>query len=233
MFIQITSMLSHFVLLFLDFVSLPIGQKQRRVDGKPHQFFIITDCVIYERQTTQYNTSSCIVISHIKVTTGICMKLITVQFFCFFFKFYSHNCYFYITIQTIQIHIEATNYMSMFYLFFGIEKKEFCQKKILLWVKQTSIDMYVGGGNIFKRLVQMLLFLNMLVCFISIKCYDMLYNKQTYTTSLVGCLNLGSLYYLCEQCMWFVLKEEGSTYVCIPLYRLLFLFLQSCICIYV
>jgi len=62
-------------------------------------------------------------------------------------------------------------------------------------VKQTSIDMYVGGGNIFKRLVQMLLFLNMLDCFISIKCYDMLYNKHTYTTSLVGCLNLGSLYY--------------------------------------
>ena len=26
--------------------------------------------------------------------------------------------------QTIQIHIAATNYMSMFYLFFGIEKKE-------------------------------------------------------------------------------------------------------------
>jgi len=46
-----------------------------------------------------------------------------------FFKFYSHNCYFYITIQTIQIHIAATNYMSMFYLFFGIEKKSFVRKK--------------------------------------------------------------------------------------------------------
>ena len=34
--------------------------------------------------------------------------------------------------------------MSMFYLFFGIEKKEFCQKKILLGVKQNGIDMYVG-----------------------------------------------------------------------------------------
>ena len=41
----------------------------------------------------------------------------------FFFKFYSHNCYCYITIRTIQIHIAATNYMSMFYLFFGIEIK--------------------------------------------------------------------------------------------------------------
>ena len=41
------------------------------------------------------------------------------------FKFYSHNCYFDITIRTIQIHIAATNYMYMFYLFFGIEKKEF------------------------------------------------------------------------------------------------------------
>ena len=47
-----------------------------------------------------------------------------VVFFIFIFKFYSHNCNFYITIQTIQIHIAATNYMSMFYLFFGIEKKE-------------------------------------------------------------------------------------------------------------
>ena len=45
------------------------------------------------------------------------------SFFLFFFKFYSHYCYFYITIQTIQIHIAATNYMSMFYLFFGIEKR--------------------------------------------------------------------------------------------------------------
>jgi len=44
----------------------------------------------------------------------------------FFFKFYSHNCYFYITIQTIQIHIAATNYMSLFHLFVGIKKKEFC-----------------------------------------------------------------------------------------------------------
>ena len=61
----------------------------------------------------------------------------------FFFKFYSHNCYFYITIQTIQIHIAATNYMSMFYLFFGIEKS-FVRKKILLGVEQNSIDMYVG-----------------------------------------------------------------------------------------
>ena len=34
--------------------------------------------------------------------------------------------------------------MSMFYLFFGIEKKEFCWKKILLGVEQNSIDMYVG-----------------------------------------------------------------------------------------
>ena len=41
--------------------------------------------------------------------------------------------------------------MSMFYLFFGIEKKkEFCSKKNLLGVKQNSIDMYVGE-NIFKR----------------------------------------------------------------------------------
>ena len=40
-------MLSHFVLLLLDFMSLPICQKQRRVDGNSHQFLIITDCVIY------------------------------------------------------------------------------------------------------------------------------------------------------------------------------------------
>jgi len=58
--------------------------------------------------------------------------------------------------------------MSMFYLFFGIEKKRvLLEKKILLGVEQNSIDMYVGK-NIFKRLVQMLPFLNMLVCFISI-----------------------------------------------------------------
>ena len=30
-----------------------------------------------------------------------------------FYKFYSHNCYIYITIQTIQIHVAAT--ISMFY----------------------------------------------------------------------------------------------------------------------
>ena len=55
---------------------------------------------------------------------------------------------------------------------FGIEKKSvLLEKKTLLGVKQNSIDMYVGK-NIFKRLVQMLPFLNMLVCFISIKCYD-------------------------------------------------------------
>ena len=70
----------------------------------------------------------------------------------FVFKFYSHNCYFYITIRTLQIHIAATNYMSMFYLFFGIEKKSFVRKKILLGVEQNSIDMYVGENN-FKRLV--------------------------------------------------------------------------------
>ena len=64
--------------------------------------------------------------------------------FPFFFKFYSHNCYFYITIQTIQIHIAATNYMSVFYLCFGIEKKSFVRKKKLLGVEQNSIDMYVG-----------------------------------------------------------------------------------------
>ena len=35
--------------------------------------------------------------------------------------------------------------MSMFYLFFGIEKREsFVRKKILLGVEQNSIDMYVG-----------------------------------------------------------------------------------------
>ena len=33
---------------------------------------------------------------------------------------FPHNCYFYITIRTIQIHIAATNYMSMFHLFFGM-----------------------------------------------------------------------------------------------------------------
>ena len=67
-----------------------------------------------------------------------------VVFCVFFFKFYSHNCNFYITIQTIQIHIAATNYMSMFYLFFGIEKKSFVKKTKLLGVEQNSIDMYVG-----------------------------------------------------------------------------------------
>ena len=60
----------------------------------------------------------------------------------FFFKIYSHNCYFYITIQTIQIQIAATNYMSMFYLFFGIEQKSFVT--LLLGMEQNSIDMYVG-----------------------------------------------------------------------------------------
>ena len=45
-----------------------------------------------------------------------------------FFKFYSHNCYFYNTIQTIQIPIAATYYMSMFYLFFGIEKRVLLEK---------------------------------------------------------------------------------------------------------
>jgi len=35
----------------------------------------------------------------------------------------------------------------MFYLFFGIEKKSFVRKKILLGVEQNSIDMYVGGKN--------------------------------------------------------------------------------------
>ena len=55
--------------------------------------------------------------------------------------------------------------MSMFYLFFGIEKKSFVREKILLGVEQNSIDMYVGK-NIFERLVKMLPFLNMLVCFI-------------------------------------------------------------------
>ena len=49
----------------------------------------------------------------------------------FFFKFYSHNCYFNITIQTIQIHIAATNYMPMFYLFFGIEKKRVLLENII------------------------------------------------------------------------------------------------------
>ena len=35
--------------------------------------------------------------------------------------------------------------MSMFYLFFGIEKKKsFVRKKLLLGVEQNSIDMYVG-----------------------------------------------------------------------------------------
>ena len=35
--------------------------------------------------------------------------------------------------------------MSMFYLFFGIEKKEvLLEIKILLGVEQNSIDMYVG-----------------------------------------------------------------------------------------
>ena len=53
-------------------------------------------------------------------------------FYFYFFKFYSHNCYFYITIQTIQIHIAATNYMSMFYLFFGIEKKK--SQYCYIWV---------------------------------------------------------------------------------------------------
>ena len=33
--------------------------------------------------------------------------------------------------------------MFMFYLFFGIEKKRALLEKILLWVKQKSIDMYV------------------------------------------------------------------------------------------
>ena len=35
--------------------------------------------------------------------------------------------------------------MSMFHLFFGIEKKSFVRKKILLGVEKNSIDMYVGG----------------------------------------------------------------------------------------
>ena len=52
--------------------------------------------------------------------------------------------------------------MYMFYLFFwNRKKKSFVRKKILLGVKQNSIDMYVGE-NIFKRLVQMLPFLNIL-----------------------------------------------------------------------
>ena len=34
--------------------------------------------------------------------------------------------------------------MSMFYLFFGIEKKSFVKKTKLLGVEQNSIDMYVG-----------------------------------------------------------------------------------------
>ena len=61
--------------------------------------------------------------------------------------------------------------MSMFYFIFGIEKKRVLLEKKLLRVQKNSIDMYVGE-NIFKRLVQMLPFLNVLVCFISIKCYD-------------------------------------------------------------
>ena len=44
----------------------------------------------------------------------------------FLFYFLNLLCNLYITIQTIQIHIAATNYMHMFYLFFGIEKTEFC-----------------------------------------------------------------------------------------------------------
>jgi len=42
------------------------------------------------------------------------VDMIMIFYFIIFFKFYSHD--FYITIQTIQIHIAATNYMSMFYL---------------------------------------------------------------------------------------------------------------------
>ena len=73
-----------------------------------------------------------------------CMGFVFV-FLNLFFKFCSHNCYFYITIQTIQIHIAATNYMSMLHSFFGIEKKELIwQKKILVGVKKDSIDRYVG-----------------------------------------------------------------------------------------
>ena len=34
--------------------------------------------------------------------------------------------------------------MSMFYLFFGIEKKSFVRKNILLGVEQNSKDMYMG-----------------------------------------------------------------------------------------
>ena len=44
--------------------------------------------------------------------------------------FYSHNCYIYITIQTIQIHIAATNYMTMFNLFLENQKKN-CKKIIV------------------------------------------------------------------------------------------------------
>ena len=39
-------------------------------------------------------------------------------------------------------------------------------------MKKKGIDMYVGNKTFFKTLVQMLPFLNMLVCFISIKCYN-------------------------------------------------------------
>ena len=49
----------------------------------------------------------------------------------FVFVFFSSN------FIHIIVTIAATNYMSMFYLFFGLEK-------ILLGVKQNSIDMYVG-----------------------------------------------------------------------------------------
>ena len=82
--------------------------------------------------TDGYNFNNCLTYtcpSCVTISSSYPIHTQQVCYYLFNFKFYSHNCYIYITIQTIQIHIAATNYMSMFYLFFGIEKKSFVRKK--------------------------------------------------------------------------------------------------------
>ena len=58
-----------------------------------------------------------------------------------FFKLYSHNCYISFTIQTLQLHIAVTNYMS---IFLRNRKVLIYKKKYFKGEKNNSIDMYVG-----------------------------------------------------------------------------------------